>query len=55
MRSQWLTCAVAVVGDVCHRPAVILSYVVAGVSATLSSLCYAEFTANMSLSGGAYS
>jgi len=34
---------------------VILSYAVAGVSALLSSLCYAEFAAGMPLSGGAYS
>jgi amino acid transporter len=37
------------------RPAVILSYAVAGVSALLSSLCYAEFAAAIPLSGGAYS
>jgi APA family basic amino acid/polyamine antiporter len=37
------------------RPAVIISYLVAGFSACLSSLCYAEFSANMPLSGGAYS
>eukprot|EP00878_Enallax_costatus_P045976 GHUV01055531.1.p1 GENE.GHUV01055531.1~~GHUV01055531.1.p1 ORF type:complete len:199 (-),score=19.19 GHUV01055531.1:545-1099(-) len=36
-------------------PAVILSYLVAGFSALLSSLCYAEFSANMPLAGGAYS
>ncbi|WIA23368.1 hypothetical protein OEZ85_000131 [Tetradesmus obliquus] len=36
-------------------PAVIISYLVAGFSACLSSLCYAEFSANMPLSGGAYS
>eukprot|EP00879_Flechtneria_rotunda_P002193 GHRR01002379.1.p1 GENE.GHRR01002379.1~~GHRR01002379.1.p1 ORF type:complete len:523 (+),score=115.42 GHRR01002379.1:1539-3107(+) len=32
-----------------------MSYLVAGFSALLSSLCYAEFSANMPLSGGAYS
>lgn len=36
-------------------PAVILSYVVAGISAMLSSLCYAEFAVSMPFSGGAYS
>lgn len=36
-------------------PAVILSYAVAGLSALLSSLCYAEFAAAIPLSGGAYS
>jgi hypothetical protein len=37
------------------RPAVVIAYLVAGFSALLSSLCYAEFSANMSLSGGAFS
>lgn len=36
------------------RPAVILSYAVAGISALMSSLCYAEFAASMPLVGGAY-
>mgnify|MGYP001807213501 CR=1 FL=1 len=36
-------------------PAVILSYAVAGLSALLSSLCYAEFASSIPLSGGAYS
>jgi APA family basic amino acid/polyamine antiporter len=35
-------------------PAVILSYAVAGISALLSSLCYAEFAVRMPLVGGAY-
>lgn len=37
------------------RPAVVIAYLVAGFSALLSSLYYAEFSSNMSLSGGAYS
>lgn len=37
-----------------HRPAVIISYAVAGISALLSSLCYAEFSVRMPLVGGAY-
>ena len=32
-----------------------LSYVVAGISALLSSLCYAEFATDIPLAGGAYS
>jgi len=36
-------------------PAIILSYAVAGLSALLSSLCYAEFAVSLPLSGGAYS
>lgn len=37
------------------RPAIVLAYLVAGFSALLSSLCYAEFSANMPMSGGAFS
>jgi amino acid transporter len=37
-----------------RRPAVILSYAVAGISALLSSLCYSEFAVRMPLVGGAY-
>eukprot|EP00775_Hariotina_reticulata_P001934 gene1934-2264_t len=40
---------------ICVGPGVILSYLVAGISALLSSICYAEFSANMPLAGGAYS
>jgi hypothetical protein len=38
----------------CRRPAVVLSYAVAGLSALLSSLCYAEFAVDMPYAGGAY-
>jgi hypothetical protein len=33
---------------------VVLSYAVAGLSALLSSLCYAEFAVDMPYAGGAY-
>jgi hypothetical protein len=36
-------------------PAVFASYVVAGVSALLSSLCYAEFSVRVPVAGGAFS
>lgn len=36
-------------------PAIIISFAVAGLSALLSSLCYAEFAVALPLSGGAYS
>ncbi len=35
-------------------PAVVLSYVVAGISALLSSFCYAEFAVDIPAAGGAY-
>jgi hypothetical protein len=38
-------CAVAV--PMCCRPAVILSFLVAGISALLSALCYSEFAAEV--------
>jgi len=34
---------------------VVVSYAVAGLSALLSSLCYAEFAVNLPMCGGAYS
>jgi basic amino acid/polyamine antiporter, APA family len=37
------------------RPAVIISYAVAGLSAFLSSFIYAEFAVNTPYSGGAFS
>jgi amino acid transporter len=36
-------------------PAVFVSYVVAGVSALLSSFCYAEFAVRVPVAGGAFS
>lgn len=36
-------------------PAVVLSYVVAGVSALLSAFCYTEFAVEMPVAGGAFS
>jgi len=36
-------------------PAVVVSYVVAGVSALLSAFCYTEFAVEMPVAGGAFS
>ncbi|XP_050226719.1 cationic amino acid transporter 6, chloroplastic-like [Mercurialis annua] len=36
-------------------PAVIISYVIAGISALLSSLCYTEFSVHIPVAGGAFS
>ncbi|CAI0536757.1 unnamed protein product [Linum tenue] len=36
-------------------PAVFMSYIVAGISALLSSLCYAEFSVQIPVAGGAFS
>lgn len=36
-------------------PAVFVSYIIAGVSALLSSLCYAEFSVQIPVAGGAFS
>lgn len=36
-------------------PAVFISYIVAGLSALLSSLCYTEFSVNVPVAGGAFS
>ncbi len=36
-------------------PAVVLSYLVAGVSALLSAFCYTEFAVEMPVAGGAFS
>jgi APA family basic amino acid/polyamine antiporter len=36
------------------RPAVIISFIVSGVSALLSALCYSEYAAEFPLAGGAY-
>ncbi|TYK31106.1 cationic amino acid transporter 6 [Cucumis melo var. makuwa] len=36
-------------------PAVFLSYIIAGISALLSSLCYTEFSVHVSAAGGAFS
>ncbi len=37
------------------RPAVIVSYAIAAVSALLSALCYAEFATEIPIAGGAMS
>ncbi|KAH9299440.1 hypothetical protein KI387_031122, partial [Taxus chinensis] len=45
-------------GTVAHEtagPAVVLSYIVAGVSALLSAFCYTEFAVEMPVAGGAFS
>lgn len=45
-------------GHVAHAvsgPAVFVSYIVAGVSALLSSLCYTEFSVEVPVAGGAFS
>ncbi|URD77550.1 Amino acid permease [Musa troglodytarum] len=45
-------------GRVAHKvsgPAVFVSYIVAGVSALLSSMCYTEFSVEMPVAGGAFS
>jgi len=36
-------------------PAVVLSYLVAGISALLSAFCYTEFAVEMPVAGGAFS
>lgn len=36
-------------------PAVFISYIVAGISALLSSLCYTEFSIQIPVAGGAFS
>ena len=38
-----------------HRPAVIISFAIAAVSALLSALCYAEFATEVPITGGAFS
>jgi APA family basic amino acid/polyamine antiporter len=40
---------------VLRRPAVIISFVIAAVSALLSALCYAEFATEVPITGGAFS
>ncbi|XAR54888.1 hypothetical protein NMG60_11030215 [Bertholletia excelsa] len=45
-------------GTVAHKisgPAVFISYIIAGVSALLSSLCYTEFSIEIPVAGGAFS
>jgi amino acid permease len=42
-------------GRVAHDTAVFISYVIAGVSALLSSFCYAEFAVRVPTAGGAFS
>lgn len=45
-------------GHVAHEisgPAVFISYIIAGVSAFLSSLCYTEFSVEIPVAGGAFS
>jgi len=37
-----------------HRPAIIISFIIAGISALLSALCYSEFATQYPLAGGAY-
>lgn len=38
-----------------YRPAVIISFAIAAVSALLSALCYAEFATEVPITGGAFS
>ncbi|KAF2315172.1 hypothetical protein GH714_038324 [Hevea brasiliensis] len=45
-------------GSVAHEdsgPAVFISYIIAGISALLSSLCYTEFSVQIPVAGGAFS
>lgn len=45
-------------GSVAHYhsgPAVFISYIIAGISALLSSLCYTEFAVQVPVAGGAFS
>ncbi len=49
----WL-CAAAVPHNTLRSPAVVISFLVAGLSALLSSLCYSEFATQYPLAGGAY-
>eukprot|EP00983_Pelagomonas_calceolata_P039364 1137155-Pelagomonas_calceolata.AAC.3 len=37
-----------------YRPGVVISYAIAGFAALLSSLCYAEFAADIPVAGGAF-
>ncbi len=38
----------------CCRPATIVSYAIAGLSALLSSFCYAEYAVDYPIAGGAF-
>lgn len=45
-------------GSVAHKtagPSVFISYIIAGISALLSSLCYTEFSVQIPVAGGAFS
>lgn len=45
-------------GEVAHRtsgPSVFISYIIAAISALLSSLCYTEFSVQIPVAGGAFS
>lgn len=45
-------------GSVAHEvagPAVFVSYIIAGISALISSLCYTEFSVEIPVAGGAFS
>ena len=45
-------------GSVAHHrsgPSVFISYIIAGISALLSSLCYTEFAVQVPVAGGAFS
>jgi len=45
-------------GFVAHKitgPSVFISYIIAGISALLSSLCYSEFSVQIPVAGGAFS
>lgn len=44
-------------GSAAHRagPALVVAYIVAGLSALLSALCYTEFAVEMPVAGGAFS
>lgn len=37
-----------------HRPAIVISFIIAGISALLSALCYSEFAVQYPFAGGAY-
>ena len=41
-------------GCVLRRPATICSYAIAGLSALLSSFCYAEYAVDYPIAGGAF-
>lgn len=47
-----------ITGKVAHKisgPSVFISYIIAGITALLSSLCYTEFSVQIPVAGGAFS